>query len=1200
MRKNYLLITAIVFLFSIVTIQKINGQTPSNDNCSGAIALPLNSTCAYTTYTNVSATASTTPSTPPAPGCGSYSSGDVWFSILIPSNGQVTVDMQAGTMTDSGMAWYTGTCSGLTLLECDDDDSTNGLMSYITRTGLTPGNTIYVRVWGYGNTYGTFGICATTPAPVNDNCTAAIALTLNTTCTYTSYSNSAATASTTPSTPPTPGCGNYSSGDVWFSVVTPANGIVTIDMQTGTMTNSGMAWYTGTCSGLTLLECDDDDSTNGAMSYISRTGLTPGSTIYIRVWGYGNTYGTFGICATSVTPTGCTQGNGTGTTSLGCPSVDSGGLGLNGADPASFNCSAPSTCVDLEAVYLNLGETTSYSVESIPYNPPYQFECLQNPLSVNTDDIWSSVVNLPFDFCFYGNTYSQCLIGSNGVITFDTTNNNPGGYCGWEFSTDLPIAGDGSLIGNAIFGVFHDIDPSVGGEVGWELITLNTGCRALVASWSNVPMYEENSQLYTGMMVLYENTNVIEVYIQEKNIDNLGAGTWNDGNAVVGIQNQAGTIATVAPNRNSLDTNWAITNEAWRFVPDGNSITSIAWHEGSGTSGPIIGTTDQVNVCPSSTTTYTAEVTYQLCGGAVLKELSETTVTIQDSKVWNGSIDTNWTNANNWTPVGTPTASDCVIVPTTANNPIVNGTNYNGEGLNLSVHNSAKLTVTPSNSLTITDWVNINTGGNLEIENNASLIQINNISNSGIMELKRDANIRQYDYVYWSSPVSNYSLTNITSSRRYKWAPTTTTAYTSNFGNWISTSESMVTGKGYIVRAPDSYSTSNQNYTQTFTGTPNNGNVTIPISRSTYNGGSYLGPTTTPVTRDDDNWNLVGNPYPSAIDALDFLTLNTNIAGFVKIWTHGTFPSSSIPAPFYQNYSYNYSLNDYITYNASGSSSGPGVYNGYIAAGQGFFVLMNHTSASTTENLSFNNSMRSSSYDNSQFYKTATTTQIDKNRIWLDLIDTNNNSTRTLVGYITNATNNLDRLYDATAYDKNIFDIYSITENEKLNIQGRQLPYNSDDLVPIGMYLPQNGNYKIAIGALDGLFNDTSKSIYLEDLQTGIIHDLRVTPYDFNSVAGSIDNRFILRYTNTTLDTHDNSFNENEILVIPNENIIIKSLSEPLESVQVFDVLGRKLAHVKNINSNEIVISNLLKNETTLLLQIKSISGAILYKKVIY
>jgi hypothetical protein len=955
---------------------------------------------------------------------------------------------------------------------------------------------------------------------------------------------------------------------------------------------------TSPCSGLTQISCANDTPSNGSQTETLNAILNDG-TYYIKVINNRNN-NNMNLNSICVTSTGCNQGDSTGTTTLSCPSVISGGLSLNGADPSPVSCAAPSTCVDLEATYLDLGQTTSYLVESIPYNPPYQFGCLQNPLSVNTDDIWSSVVNLPFDFCFYGNTYNECLIGSNGVITFDTTNNSPGGYCGWEFSTDLPVAGNGALIGNAIFGVFHDIDPSVGGEVGWELITLNTGCRALVASWSNVPMYEENSQLYTGMMVLYENTNVIEVYIQEKNIDNLGAGTWNDGNAVVGIQNQAGTIATVAPNRNSLDTNWTVTNEAWRFVPDGNSITSIAWYEGSGTSGPLISTADQINVCPTVTTTYTAQVTYQLCGGATLTEVDETTVTIGETKVWDGSTNNNWNNANNWTPTGVPTNTDCVVIPNTANDPEILGTNYNGLGLNLLIHNQSELTVTSNNNLTITDWININTGGNLEIENNASLIQINNTANSGIMEMKRDANIRQYDYVYWSSPVSNYSLTNITSSRRYKWAPTTTTAYTSNFGNWISTSESMVTGKGYIVRAPDSYSTTNQNYTQTFIGTPTNGNITTPISRSTYNGGNYQGPTTTPVTRDDDNWNLVGNPYPSAIYAIDFLSLNTNIAGFVKIWTHGTFPSSSIPAPFYQNYSYNYSLNDYITYNASGSSSGPGIYNGYIAAGQGFFVLMNHTSASTTENINFNNSMRSNTYDNSQFYKTATTSQIDKNRIWLDLIDTNNNSTRTLVGYITNATNNLDRLYDATAYDKNVFDIYSITENEKLNIQGRQLPYNSNDQVPIGMYLPQNGNYKIAIGALDGLFNDTSKNIYLEDLQTGIIHDLRVTPYDFTSVAGSIDNRFILRYTNTTLNTQDNSFNENDIFVISNENITIKSLSEPLESVQVFDVLGRKLAHVKNINSNEVIISNLLKNETTLLLQIKSISGAILYKKVIY
>lgn len=1200
MRKFYLQLSAIILLLVIVSIQKVNAQTPSNDNCSGAISLTLNSSCAYTTYTNVSATASTTPSTPPAPGCASYSSGDVWFSFVVPSNGQVTVDMQAGTMTDSGMAWYTGTCSGLTLLECDDDDSANGLMSYISRTGLTPGNTIYVRVWGYSNSYGTFGICATTPAPVNDNCSGAIPLTFNTTCTYTSYSNSGATTSTSPSTPPAPGCANYTSGDVWFSATVPTNGVVTVDLQSGTMTNSGMAFYTGTCSGLTLLECDDDDSTNGSMSYISRTGLTSGSTIYIRVWGYGNTYGTFGICATSALPAGCTQGNSQGVSSLGCPSVDSGGLGLSGADPAPFSCSAPSTCVDLEANYLTLGETTSYTVESIPYNPPYQFDCLKNPVSVNTDDVWSPLINLPFDFCFYGNTYNQCLIGSNGVITFDTANNPASGYCGYSFAANLPASGDASLIENAIFGVFHDIDPSLGGEVGWELITLNTGCRALVASWSNVPMYSCTTQLYTGMMVLYENTNVIEVYIQEKN----NCSGWNGGNAVVGIQDVTGTVATVAPNRNGLDTDWTVTNEAWRFVPNGNPITSIVWYEGSGTSGPIVGNTDQISVCPSSTTIYTAEVTYQLCGGAVLKELGETTVTIQDSKVWNGSIDTNWNNGNNWTPIGVPTAADCVVVPTTTNDPVINGTNYNGQGLNLSVHNNAELTVNPNNSLTITNWININSGGNLRLENSASLLQINNNTNSGNMEMLRNVNAKLYDYIYWSSPVSSYAVTNIAGSYRYKWAPTLVSNYASNYGNWISTNENMLLGKGYIVRTPNNFTTTPQIFTATFNGTPNNGIINTPISRSTYNGANYIGPTTTPVTKDDDNWNLVGNPYPSAINAIDFLTLNTNIAGFIKIWTHGTLPSSSFPTAFYQNYSYNYTLSDYITYNSTGSSSGPGVFGGNIAAGQGFFVLMNHTTSATTENLVFNNSMRSHTYDNSQFFKSDnsndSSNDYEKNRIWLDLIDQNNNSTRTLVGYISKATNDIDRLFDATTHDKNIFDIYSINSNSKLNIQGRKLPFDENDQVPLGVYLPQNGNYSIAIGTLDGLFTNSSRNIYIEDLLTSTIHDLRVTPYSFSADAGNIDNRFILRFTTNALNNQNFSSNENDIIVFASEGLSIKSLHSEIENITIFDVLGKKLTTLKDVQKNEVFINDILKNNTTLLLQIKLTNGALIYKKVIY
>ena len=109
-------------------------------------------------------------------------------------------------------------------------------------------------------------------------------------------------------------------------------------------------------------------------------------------------------------------------------------------------------------------------------------------------------------------------------------------------STDanLPVSGHGALIENAIFGVFHDINPTSAGNVGWELITLATGCRALVVSWSNVPMFSnDTANDYTGMMVLYENSNIIEVYVQKKRITTYAGfgveGMWNDGNAVIGV-----------------------------------------------------------------------------------------------------------------------------------------------------------------------------------------------------------------------------------------------------------------------------------------------------------------------------------------------------------------------------------------------------------------------------------------------------------------------------------------------------------------------------------------------------------------------------------------------------------------------------------------------------------------------------------------
>lgn len=873
----------------------------------------------------------------------------------------------------------------------------------------------------------------------------------------------------------------------------------------------------------------------------------------------------------------------------GCPNVVSGGFGLNGADPAPINCTSASTCVDLEATYLDLGNTSSYIVEPIVYNPPFAFNGLANPVSVNTDDVWSPTINLPFDFCFYGNTYNQCTIGSNGILTFDIS--HAGTSSGYSFSDNIPISGHSQLVENAIFGVFHDINPGISGEVGWELITLPSGCRALVASWYNVPLFGDNTQFYTGMMVLYENSNIIEVYINNKPND---PDDWNGNNAIVGIQNSTGTLASVAPGRNGLDPDWTATNEAWRFVPNGTSITTIQWYEGSGTSGPVVGTTDVITVCPGATTTYTAEITYTLCDGTTIVETDETTVTVNGAKTWDGSVNTNWNNANNWTPVGVPTIADCVLIPVTANDPIISGASYQAYGLNLTIDNGATLTINSNNSLTIDSWINIATGGDLVIQNAASLVQINNNTNTGIIHMDRDAvTTSPYDYVYWSSPVDNFSVDAITptSLYKYQWIPTVNNsgAYAGNFGNWSAASGAMNVGQGYIVRGSSGIST--------FEGVPNNGIINTPIERSTYAGADYPGPTTTMVTENDDNWNLLGNPYPSAIDAIDFMATNTNIDGFVKIWTHGTLPGSAIADPFYDSYVYNYTPSDYITFNSSGTSSGPGVFGGYIAAGQGFFVLMNHTSASTSETVTFDNSMRSDTFDNSQFFKSSNT--VEKNRIWLDLIDANNKNVRALVGYITDATNERDRLFDAITDKKLNFNLYSFTNSEKMTIQGRTLPFNVYDLVPMGVAVPADGNYKIAIGALDGLFENNNQEIYIEDLENGIIHNLRETPYNFTATKGNTDNRFVLRYTNNSLSNEDFS-NGNTVSVYSNDNLIISSSLLDIKSVRIYDILGRSLANFESVDNKILTATGIQKNNNAIIVQITLTNGNVINKKVIY
>jgi hypothetical protein len=271
---------------------------PVNDNPCGAIALPLGSSCNPTQYSTVSATAT---AGIPAPGCANYLGGDVWFTFVAPTNGIVSLETEAGVITDADMAVYSATaCGGTYTLVACDDLSGAGLMPQLALTGLIAGQTYYVRVWEYGNNVsGTFGICASSP-PANDNPCNAINLNSSGTCNMTQYTMSGATSTNFP-TINIPSCGNYLGGDVWFSTTVPANGQLSVLMETTTSADYSIAIYTATsCSGtFTEISCDDDAGPGFAPA-ITINSLAPGTAVYIRAWEDGNdNNGTFSICASN-------------------------------------------------------------------------------------------------------------------------------------------------------------------------------------------------------------------------------------------------------------------------------------------------------------------------------------------------------------------------------------------------------------------------------------------------------------------------------------------------------------------------------------------------------------------------------------------------------------------------------------------------------------------------------------------------------------------------------------------------------------------------------------------------------------------------------------------------------------------------------------------------------------------------------------
>jgi len=549
---------------------------------------------------------------------------------------------------------------------------------------------------------------------------------------------------------------------------------------------------------------------------------------------------------------------------------------------------------------------------------------------------------------------------------------------------------------------------------------------------------------------------------------------------------------------------------------------------------------------------------------------------------------TNTWSSGSWSN-GTPAINQRLIF---ASN-YTNANDVDIEGCSCQITGTTAVTIKSGRTLKIENGIDVAGTASLTFENNASLVQINDAAvNSGNINYHRyTAPVKRYDFTYWSSPVAGQTLHDLSPNTLYdKYY-----SYNPNTGWVISYNgvATMVKGNGYLIRAPQYFdiNVATIDTNPVFIGIPNNGVVTLS---------SLAGNQT----------HLLGNPYPSAIDADAFLDANSTVLeGTLYFWTHNTPPSTGVVGG---DATYSYISNDYATYNRTGgvgtsglgavAASGGKVPSGKIAAGQGFFAP-----TKATGNVIFNNSMRVSG-NNNQFFKlstsktTTTNTVTEKSRVWLNLTNKEGAYKQMLVGYITGATNDYDGGFDGETYDGNQYvDFYSVNKGTNLSIQGRALPFVKQDSVALGYKSAIKGEFQISIDHTDGELS--SQNIFLEDKDLKVLYDLKKGAYTFSTVKGVFNTRFVLRYVdkNAIEPVVEAPKVDEPVLVSVQQNEITVSSSEDLISkIIIYDISGKIIYQKEDVAASDYIIQRLLSSQQVLFVNVILQNGKTTSTKIIY
>jgi hypothetical protein len=529
---------------------------------------------------------------------------------------------------------------------------------------------------------------------------------------------------------------------------------------------------------------------------------------------------------------------------------------------------------------------------------------------------------------------------------------------------------------------------------------------------------------------------------------------------------------------------------------------------------------------------------------------------------------------------------------------------------NLAMFVDPNITITMNNDTKIqNDWY-LKLDGKIDLVGKSQLVQTANsdldATSAGFAERDQQGNRKLFNYNYWSSPVSsinnstvNHGFTingvmkdgttatpqNITWTSGINGAatsPITLSSYwifkfqnsTNSYANWSSVGQNgiLLPGQGFTMKG-SGVETANQNYT--FVGKPNNGTITSTVGAN--------------------NLNLCGNPYPSAIDADQFIDDNVaSINGTLFFWEHFDTNSSHNTIEYqggYATYTKVGGTAPVAPLGTSGLGSSSKTPNRFIPVGQGFFV----TGSPTGGTITFNNGQRlfvkednensyslfrtnanptvSSSAANYNANDSFTTEEFMKLR--LGYTSTNNYHRQILLGFMEqNATAGYDEGYDGISIETLTNDMYFINGTRKLNINGDGF-FNVNNVYPIGVKNANSGNVTFEIDGKEN-FSD-SQEIYIHDNVTNTYNSIKSQPYQVNLPAGIYDTRFTLRFTNgSSLGTTDNEENQGITVLHSQSNnmITIKNVLQEVtvKSVSLFNLLGQQVTNWKIDNQNQAEI----------------------------